>query len=133
MVQTNGTSTSTSLTGGFVRVAARAGEAGLLLGLRAQRRHGSASVKGKERANATSQTQGQSQTQSQIIIDDVYVESLAREVVEECRAMPAKGVAVLSAVGKVLEAVSSSEIVKAKYVSPFPLPCFSLALLIHLY
>ena len=87
-------------TGGFVGVAARAGEVGLLLGLRAQNRRNSAnnSRKGKER-----------ETQ------DSTLDQMAREVIEKCKVYPGT----LAAVGKVLEAVISGEIVKAKYVFNF--------------
>ena len=84
-------------TGGFVGVAARAGEVGLLLGLRAQNRRNSTinQGKGKERE-----------------IEDTALDQMAREVIEKCKAYPGT----LAAVGKVLEAVTSGEIVKAKCV-----------------
>lgn len=84
-------------TAGFVRVAARAGEVGLLLGLRALHRHGDRNLSDKGKARET---------------DDAALDAMAREVVDECKFFPGT----LAAVGKVIEAVLSSEIVKAKYV-----------------
>lgn len=69
---------------------------GLLLGLRALRRRSAGGHDiGKGKA---------------VERDDAVLDSMAREVAEECKAYPGT----LAAVGKVIEAVLSSEIVKAK-------------------
>jgi hypothetical protein len=78
-------------TSGFVRVAARAGEVGLRLGLRAM----------KGCAPPTSMTDG-----------DGDLDTMACDVIEECKSFPG----VLDAVGCLLEAIISKEIVKAKCV-----------------
>lgn len=95
-------------TGGFVRVAARAGEAGLLLGLRALQRHGGGGSNGASNANG----KGKGPASHERDGDGEYAGAvaLAREVVEECKYYPGT----LAAVGKLLEAVLSSEIVKGK-------------------
>ena len=82
-------------TSGFVRVAARAGEIGLRLGLRAL----------KDRALSAS-----------IRDNDSDLDTMACDVIEECKAYPG----VLTAVGWLLEAIVSKEIVKAKCVIEGP-------------
>ncbi|KAF9518167.1 hypothetical protein BS47DRAFT_1338740 [Hydnum rufescens UP504] len=77
-------------TSGFVRVAARAGEVGLRLGLRAIKDH-TLPVSMRDTDND--------------------LNTMACDVIEECRAYPG----VLTAVGRLLEAITSKEIVKAKH------------------
>ena len=76
-------------TSGFVRVSARAGEVALRLGLRAQYK--------KDNPRTP-------------LNDDPGLSEMAREVIVECRTFSGS----LRAVGELLEAVLSPEIVKAK-------------------
>lgn len=87
-------------TGGFVRVAARAGEVGLLLGLRAIHRQKRTRNGSAEKPSSTPDR------------NDMALDAMAREVANECKLYPGT----LAAVGKVIEATLSSEIVKAKFV-----------------
>lgn len=69
----------------------------MLLGLRALHRHGDRNLSDKGKGRET---------------DDAALDAMAREVVDECKFFPGT----LAAVGKVIEAVLSNEIVKAKCV-----------------
>ncbi|KAF8308394.1 hypothetical protein DL93DRAFT_1893951 [Clavulina sp. PMI_390] len=104
---------NTSRTGGFVRVAARAGEVGLLLGMRAQRRYGERATSDKGKVPE---------------MDDGALDVMAQEVAEECKLFPGA----LASVGKLIEAVLSSEIVRAKQRLKASLDIASAALDNHL-
>lgn len=86
-----------------MRVAARAGEVGLQLGLRAiQRQRRTRNGSGKPSSGGGGGGAADR--------NDMALDAMAKEVADECRLYPGT----LSAVGKIIEATLSSEIVRAK-------------------
>ena len=107
--------------GGYVYVAARAGEAGLRLGLRALRRQQQRHSMQTPNPAFGSPMKGvkiEGPHNAQEEKADAELDAFVRQVAEECKRFHDNGT--LTAIGKLLEAVMTAEIVKAKYVrSPF--------------